>query len=92
MPAAGLCAFSADVAIADEQMQPASGITNTVAGMDTNTWRTMPTTLQRFVWMAAMTDKNEIQLGEMALQKSDNSNIKSLVAFLETLKIRMSLL
>jgi hypothetical protein len=34
--AAGLCAFSAAVAIADEQMQPASGMTNNVAGMDTN--------------------------------------------------------
>ena len=51
--------------------------TNNVAGMDTNAWRTTPTMSQQFVWMAAMTDKKEIQLGELALQKSDNSNVKS---------------
>jgi putative membrane protein len=58
-------------------MQPVSGTTTNITGMDANKWRTMPTLSQRFVWMAAITDKKEIQLGELALQKSNNSSVKS---------------
>ena len=73
----GFFAFAAVVAIADEQMQPASETNINVAGLDTNTLQSMPTPAQRFVWMAATTDKKELQLGELALQKSDNSDVKS---------------
>lgn len=65
---AGFCALTAAVAVVDEQMP--SSTTNSSTGMETNNWRTMPTVSQRFVWMAATTDKKEIQLGELALQKA----------------------
>jgi putative membrane protein len=73
----GVCSFTVAVAIADQQMQAVSEQTNNLAGTDTNNWRTKPILSQRFVWMAATTDKKEIHLGELALQKSDNSNVKS---------------
>lgn len=71
------CTLAAAVASADDQTPSASTNNNFAAGMDTNAWRTMPSMSQRFVWMAATTDKKEIHLGELALQKSDNSNVKS---------------
>ena len=71
----GFCAFAAVVAVADEQMP--SDLNNNPTGMTTNNWHDMPTLSQRFIWMAATTDKKEIQLGGLALQKSDNSNVKS---------------
>jgi predicted outer membrane protein len=36
-----------------------------------------PITSQNFVWDAATTDMKEIQMGEMALQKSDNADVKN---------------
>lgn len=38
---------------------------------------TMPLTAQSFVWEAALTDLKEIHMGEMALQKSANADVKS---------------
>ena len=34
-------------------------------------------TAQHFVWEAATTDMKEIHMGELALQKSDNSDVQS---------------
>ena len=36
-----------------------------------------PVTSQSFVWSAALTDMKEIHLGELALQKSDDADVKS---------------
>jgi predicted outer membrane protein len=38
---------------------------------------TMPVTPQHFVWEAATIDLKEIQAGELALQKSDNADVKA---------------
>jgi putative membrane protein len=74
---AGVCALAA-IACADDQVPRMQGADN----MDTNSWSTndwenQPVTAQSFVWMAATTDMKEIHMGELALQKSDNDDVKS---------------
>jgi putative membrane protein len=61
----GITAFSA-VAFAQNQMSTT----------DTNNPPGSQISAQGFVWEAAETDKKEIHLGELALQKSDNDNVK----------------
>jgi predicted outer membrane protein len=41
-----------------------------------------PLTSQHFVWEAAMIDLQEIQLGELALQKSDNYDVKHFAEYM----------
>src|SRR6202000_512332 len=36
-----------------------------------------PITAQHFVWEAATTDMKEIKMGELALEKSDNADVKA---------------
>ena len=66
----GVCALAAAV-FADDQ------IPGNMSSTDTNNWDNQPVTSQSFVWAAATTDMKEIHMGELALQKSDNADVKS---------------
>jgi predicted outer membrane protein len=68
--ALGVCAFTA-AAFGDDQMAGSPQMSE--INMDTN----QPISSQSFVTKAGMTDLKEIHAGEMALQKSDNSDVKS---------------
>ena len=68
--AAAVCAMTT-IAFADDQAPQTQQMS------DTNSLNYSAITPQSFVWMAAMTDMKEIHLGEMALQKSDNADVKS---------------
>jgi putative membrane protein len=63
----GISAFSA-AAFAQDQ--------SPMFNMDTNNPQSSQMSAQGFVWAAAKTDMKEIHLGEMALQKSDNDDVK----------------
>jgi putative membrane protein len=73
--ALGFCALTSIASADDQNMQTSDMNTNDVNEM--NGMAGMAGTSQGFVWMAATTDMKEIHMGEMALQKSDNSDVKS---------------
>ncbi|MEI9865924.1 MAG: DUF4142 domain-containing protein [Limisphaerales bacterium] len=72
--AVGVCAWSTVVLAVDENYQTQTKISDRYA--TTNNMSSAPVTAQSFVWDAATTDMKEIRMGEMALQKSDNSDVK----------------
>jgi putative membrane protein len=72
---AGVCALAA-IACADDQVPRMQSVPE-ANNLDTNNWDNQPITSQSFVWAAATTDMKEIHMGELALQKSDNDDVKS---------------
>lgn len=66
-----VCAL-ANIAFGDDQNQQMSD-----SNTETNNMSSQPVTAQGFVRMAAHIHMKEIHLGELALQKSDNSDVKS---------------
>jgi predicted outer membrane protein len=73
--AAGICALTAITRADDATPRQMTGMDTNNMGMDANSMN-MPLTPQSFAWQAAATDLKEIHAGEMALQKSDNADVK----------------
>ncbi len=71
--AAGICMLCTAALAVDEAYQTKNSDWN--AG--TNSMNGLSVTAQSFVWDAAITDMKEIHMGELALQKSDNDDVKS---------------
>lgn len=62
------------IASADDQAMQMSG---TRENMNANHMADMTDTAQGFVWMAGTTDMKEVHMGKLALQKSENADVKS---------------
>jgi len=71
--AIGVCVWSTIVFAVDENYQ--TNMSDSYAA--TNDMNALPVTAQSFVWDAAITDMKEIHMGELALKKSDNVDVKS---------------
>ncbi len=70
---AGICVLCTAAMAVDENYQTNNSNWNAEA----SSLNGQPVTAQSFVWDAAITDMKEIRMGELALQKSDNSDVKS---------------